>query len=419
MRRIAGRERSDSSSTATADRMKRILAFVLLFALCLLGGCAKQPSYFVEFTLSQNAYSQGVKLSQSQLSELRGEVSELLHEIESQVSTKIEGSDLSRINAAAAGEEIEVGEHTAAMLEICSRLYERTGGAFSPALYNLSQLWGFTPEFEGKYSVPRPEPSAEAIADALADSSFADIEVHANVVVKHNGAVKLDLGGIAKGYMSDCVRELIGQKYPDYCGTFSVMSNAVLMGQKQEDTAGLGYTATLENPRAQVTGGASPNGALYFTGLSDTAVSTSADNYRFYVYGDTIYKHIIDPFTGKPSQNGVISITVLVPLSQENAGALADACSTAGFCMPLTDALEFYRSLWEECGIGAVILTSDFCYEVIGNYHVLQPKEYAALVRPELADSVENVFTLREVEATDTVVPDERVKEDISLFTEK
>ena len=116
---------------------------------------------------------------------------------------------------------------------------------------------------------------------------------------------------------------------------------------------------------------------------------------------------------------GVISITVLVPLSQENAGALADACSTAGFCMPLTDALEFYRSLWEECGIGAVILTSDFCYEVIGNYHVLQPKEYAALVRPELADSVENVFTLREVEATDTVVPDEREKEYISLFTEK
>ena len=183
--------------------MKRILAFVLLFALCLLGGCAKQPSYFVEFTLSQNAYSQGVKLSQSQLSELRGEISELLHEIESQVSTEIEGSDLSRINAAAAGEEIEVGEHTAAMLEICSRLYERTGGAFSPALYNLSQLWGFTPEFEGKYSVPRPEPSAEAIAEALADSSFADIEINGNVVVKHNGAVKLDLGGIAKGYMSD------------------------------------------------------------------------------------------------------------------------------------------------------------------------------------------------------------------------
>ena len=83
--------------------MKRILAFVLLFALCLLGGCAKQPSYFVEFTLSQNAYSQGVKLSQSQLSELRGEISELLHEIESQVSTEIEGSDLSRINAAAVG----------------------------------------------------------------------------------------------------------------------------------------------------------------------------------------------------------------------------------------------------------------------------------------------------------------------------
>ena len=126
-----------------------------------------------------------------------------------------------------------------------------------------------------------------------------------------------------------------------------------------------------------------------------------------------------DPFTGKPSQNGVISITVLVPLSQENAGALADAYSTAGFCMPLTQALEFYRSLWEEEGIGAVVITSDFCYDVVGGYTVLQPKEYAALTRPELEDSVENVFSLREGEAQDEVVPCQKEREYISLFSQE
>ena len=398
--------------------MKRVAAFLLIFALCFLVGCA-QPSYFVEFSLSQNAYSGGRKLSKSEISDLQSEISGLLHEIESQISTEIEESDVSRINAAAAGEEIRVGEHTAAMLEICSDLYEKTNGAFSPALYNLSRLWKFTPEFEGEYSVPRPEPSADLIEQALVNSSFEDIQIEGDSVVKQNGSVKLDLGGIAKGYMSDCVRELILQKYPDFCGTFSVMSNSVLMGEKQEDSAGLGYTAMLENPRAAVTGGTSPNGGLYFTELSQVAVSTSADNYRFYVYDDTIYKHIIDPFTGKPSQNGVISVTVLVPLSQENAGALADAYSTAGFCMPLTETLDFYRSLWEECGIGAVVITSDFCYAVVGDYTVLQPKEYAELIRPELTDSVENVFSLREGEASDTVVPDEREREYISLFKEK
>lgn len=398
--------------------MKRAVALLLFCALCLLCGCSA-PSYFVEFSLSQNVYSQGGKLSKSEIDRLQEDISALLHEIESQVSTETEGSDIDRINAAKAGEKVYVGEHTAAMLEICGQLYKQTEGAFSPALYNLSRLWGFTPEFEGMYTVPRAEPSSQEIAEALSVSSFDDVRVEGNVVVKEKDDVRLDLGGIAKGYMSDCVRALIAERYPDFSGTFSVMSNSVLMGQKQEDAAGLGYTATLENPRADVTGGVSANGALYFTGLSDVAVSTSADNYRFYVYDGTLYKHIIDPFTGKPSQNGVISITVLVPLSQENAGALADAYSTAGFCMPLTQALEFYRSLWEEEGIGAVVITSDFCYDVVGGYTVLQPKEYAALTRPELEDSVENVFSLREGEAQDEVVPCQKEREYISLFSQE
>lgn len=398
--------------------MKRAVALLLFCALCLLCGCSA-PSYFVEFSLSQNVYSQGEKLSKSEIARLQEDISALLHEIESQVSTETEGSDIGRINAAKSGEKVYVGEHTAAMLEICGQLYKQTGGAFSPALYNLSRLWGFTPEFEGMYTVPRAEPSSQEIAEALSVSSFDDVRVEGNVVVKEKDDVRLDLGGIAKGYMSDCVRALIAERYPDFSGTFSVMSNSVLMGQKQEDAAGLGYTATLENPRADVTGGVSANGALYFTGLSDVAVSTSADNYRFYVYDGTLYKHIIDPFTGKPSQNGVISITVLVPLSQENAGALADAYSTAGFCMPLTQALEFYRSLWEEEGIGAVVITSDFCYDVVGGYTVLQPKEYAALTRPELEDSVENVFSLREGEAQDEVVPCQKEREYISLFSQE
>ncbi len=398
--------------------MKRAVALLLFCALCLLCGCSA-PSYFVEFSLSQNVYSQGEKLSKSEIARLQEDISALLHEIESQVSTETVGSDIDRINAAKAGEKVYVGEHTAAMLEICGQLYKQTGGAFSPALYNLSRLWGFTPEFEGMYTVPRAEPSSQEIAEALSVSSFDDVRVEGNVVVKEKDDVRLDLGGIAKGYMSDCVRALIAERYPDFSGTFSVMSNSVLMGQKQEDAVGLGYTATLENPRADVTGGVSANGALYFTGLSDVAVSTSADNYRFYVYDGTLYKHIIDPFTGKPSQNGVISITVLVPLSQENAGALADAYSTAGFCMPLTQALEFYRSLWEEQGIGAVVITSDFCYDVVGGYTVLQPKEYAALTRPELEDSVENVFSLREGEAQDEVVPCQKEREYISLFSQE
>ena len=136
----------------------------------------------------------------------------------------------------------------------------------------------------------------------------------------------------------------------------------------------------IDNPRALTT---DTSRAAVAVGLSDVAVSTSADTYRFYVWQDKIYKHIIDPQTGKPSDNGVVSITAMVPLGAEGAayaGALADALSTAGFCMPLKAALEFYESI----GVGAVVITSEFEYYVVGDYEVLDPGDFS--------EGAENVF---------------------------
>lgn len=82
----------------------------------------------------------------------------------------------------------------------------------------------------------------------------------------------------------------------------------------------------------------------------------------------------------------------------------------------MTQALSFYESLWKEYGIGAVVITSDFRYYVIGDYTVLQPKEYAQLTNPSLADQVENVFTYSEVSAAqDEVIPCEKEREYIDI----
>ncbi len=380
-------------------------------------GCSapkeESSAYFVEFSISSNFYAEGEKLSAGEIGALKEEIGSLLNSLEDELSTeKAEGS-VARINAAGAGEKVAADAHTLELFDLCKELYEKTGGAFTPALYNLSKLWGFTPEYADRYTEPREEPFRSAIDTALASSQFSDLErTESGEIVKANAEARIDFGGIAKGYMSDCVLSLLKEKYKEVQGTFSVMSNSILAGKKQNDATGLGYTATLENPRREVTGGLSASGALYFTGLSDVAVSTSADNYRFYVYDGKIYKHILDPVSGRPSENGVISITVLVPLNVAHAGALADAFSTTGFCIPLTQALDFYESLWAEYGIGAVVITSDFCYYTVGDYTVLQPKEYAALTNPSLTDKVENVFTHNEISsARDEVIPCEKEKE--------
>ena len=358
--------------------------------------------YFVEFALSDEFYVDGEPLSRSERSALLEEIGSLLNGIEDEISVEKSGSDLSRINAAQAGAEISVGEHTDGMLQLCKSLYSETKGAFSPALYNLSELWGFSPDHAGHYNDPRPEPGAEEVEAALAASDFENIELRENnVVVKTDGETGLDLGGIAKGYMSDAAANLIREKYAGkrVDGILTVMSNSVLFGQKYDESAegGVrGYTMQIDNPRALTTG---TSRAAVAADLSDVAVSTSADTYRFYVWEDKIYKHIIDPHTGKPSDNGVISITAIVPLGAEGAayaGALADALSTAGFCMPLNEALAFYGEMAQKYGVGALVITADFNYYVVGSYDILDPSDFSAgskdvFARADAEDAPETV----------------------------
>ena len=379
-----------------------LVALICVAAVFFPQYAGGESGYFVEFSLSDDFYVDGEPLSRGERSALLDEIGALLEKIEDEVSVEKSGSDIARINAAAAGEEVAVGEHTYAMLELCKRLYTETKGAFSPALYNLSELWGFSPDHEGHYNDPRPEPGAEEIAEALAASDFNSIELRENnVVVKTDGATGLDLGGIAKGYMSDAAANLIREKYAGsrIDGILTVMSNSVLFGQKRDEGAAggvRGYTMQVDNPRALTAG---TNRAAVAVNLSDVAVSTSADTYRFYAWDGKIYKHILDPHTGRPSDNGVISITALVPLGAEGsayAGAFADALSTAGFCMPLRDALAFYGEMAQKYGVGALVITSDFRYYVVGNYDILDPSDFS--------EQGVDVFTRADVEDAPAVV---------------
>ena len=402
-------------------RMRRAAAGLLLAALCLFAACSPQQAspYYVGFSLA-SLYVGGEAVSAREKEDVSASVTQLLHEIEDMVSAERADSDVARFNAASAGERVAVGEHTYALLSLCKELFAETGGAFSPALYNLSELWGFTPEFEGAYTRPRPEPSAEQIAGAAALSDFDDVILHEDgTVSKARDGVRIDLGGVAKGYMSDRAARLLTETFGSSVDAIlSVMSNSVLMGHKRGANASLGYTASIENPRAAVTAGSGAGQGLFVIGLSDAAVSTSADTYRSYVYGGRIYSHIIDPSTGKPSENGVISIMVTVPRSVPYAGARADAYSTAGFCMPLTEALAFYAGLAEERGVGAVVITADWKFYAVGDCTALNRTEYAALVSPET--EIEDIFVRSDAAAAeDAVVACAREEEYIRYVAER
>ena len=274
-----------------------LAAAALALAGALFTGCAENADSFIEYSLSDELYVDGQRISSYEYAELAADVGDLIAETEALFDAEAEGSDVFRINVAAAGEAVTVDARTYALLSLCKQLYTETDGAFTPALYDLSELWGFTPAYEGRYSDPRPQPSAEAVAEALTHSDFSGVTLGAgNTVTKADGETKIDLGGVAKGYMTDLVSSLIEERYAGHTVEYSaeVMSNLILAGGKHDSGSVRGYNIGITDPRAATTGTAQ---GLYLTSVRDAAISTSSDAYRFYVYEGNIYSHIIDPHT--------------------------------------------------------------------------------------------------------------------------
>ena len=385
------------------------LAFFLLSLSACQNGQAGGEEYFAEFKIdAEQLYIDGKKISSSAYSSLNREAGELIRSIEREISLQFSESEICRINAAGANVPVTVGEHTYRMLELCKELFALTDGKFTPALLNLTHLWGFSPAYEGQYNRPRPEPSLQEIQTARAGCDFGDLMLlEGNTVVKKNAALKLDLGGIAKGYMSDCLRALILKRYEGKMvdGSISVMSNIILMGNYRENTAHTRpWRVSIDNPRTLVS---EYMQCMRLPSVSSAAVTTSSDMYRFYSYGGKIYCHIIDPATGKPADRGIISITIVVPDSVPSCGALADALSTAGFCMKLTDALSFYGRMGEAFGVSAIVICSDFNFYTVGNVQVENMSDVSA--------AFTDVFTRKNVaDAQDIVIANEREREYIS-----
>ena len=149
----------------------RALCFLLSAAILCFCACSADETeyYFVEFSISSNFYAGGQKLDNNEIRSISAEVGKMLNSIEDDVSTEKNGS-VARINAADAGEKIQAGEYTSDLFSLSKELYLQTNGAFSPALYNLSELWGFSPEYADRYTQPRQEPPQNEI-DACLEKS--------------------------------------------------------------------------------------------------------------------------------------------------------------------------------------------------------------------------------------------------------
>ncbi len=305
--------------------MKRILACLLLSLLLL--GCRTETAH----SAAGFACDTVVTVTAYAPQETVDATLRICADYEKILSKTAAGSDIDRLNRAN-GAPVEVQPETAALLALAVEIGTASGGAFDVSIAPASALWDF------KAEVPQI-PDENALLAACGRIDYRSIVIDGNTVTLKNGA-EIDLGGIAKGYIADCVAAYLRrQGVTSAC--INMGGNVVLIGTKPDGSA---WTVGVRDPNG------TPEQSEEVLTLSDAAVVTSGTYERGFDLDGVRYHHILDPKTGMPVQNGLASVTVIGTQS-----ALCDALSTACFVL----GEEKSRPVLERYGVRAIFLYAD------------------------------------------------------------
>ena len=219
-------------------------------------------------------------------------------------------SDIARINAAG-GEATQVDADTVDVITRAIEFAEKTDGLFDITIGAVSTLWDFDKHVR---------PADDVIAAALPHVSWRNVRVEADAktVQLTDPESKLDLGGIAKGYVADRLCDLLRAETKATAAVISLGGNIAYFGAKPD---GGTWDTGIRDPNDP--GGSKTVGTAHVKGGS---LVTSGLYERTFEQDGITYWHILDPRTGMPVQTDVVSDTIYCPSSTE-----ADALSTALF----------------------------------------------------------------------------------------
>lgn len=236
------------------------------------------------------------------------------------------GSETSEITMLNRNKEAVVSEDSAYLLKRSMELWESTGGAFDITIYPVMKAWGFAGE---TFQVPEENELGNLLT--YVDASRIAFDGEKNKVVLPE-QVEIDFGGIAKGYTSARVAQIM-KEYHIKSAKLNLGGNVQTVGEKTDGSA---WRIAIK----------SPDDTFPYLGVisvKDKAVITSGGYERYFEENGIIYHHIIDPKTGRPAQSGLCSVTIVC-----EDGTLADGLSTALYVMGKDKAIAYWKEHKDE-----------------------------------------------------------------------
>lgn len=256
----------------------------------------------------------------------------LCEEYESVLSKTIEGSDIYRLNHAQ-GKPVEVQDETLEVIKKGIRYGQLSDGMFDITIGAVSELWDFSGE-------DPKVPDEEKLKEAVDTVDFKQIKIDGKKVSLENPKARVDLGGIAKGYIADRVTEQMKADGVQRA-VISLGGNISVIGEKKEGTP---WSIGIERPysdRTQILGSVD---------LTDGTIATSGVYERCFEQDGVLYHHVLNPKTGYPAKTSLDAVAV-----KGEAGQSVDCDALGTVCLMLGEK-EGRSILKEFPGIEAVFV---------------------------------------------------------------
>ena len=286
---------------------------------------------------------------------------ELCDYYENIFSRTLEYAELAQLNEAAkkeenAGQALPLSDDLAALLEKGLEYSRLSEGAFDITLEPVSSLWDFS---SGQASVP----SGSSIREALPNVGYEKVQTDSRSgISSQNSALStspentaagghtvsfqqagmgLDLGAVAKGYIADRLRDYLVSRGVK-SATINLGGNLICIGNKPD---GSPFKIGIQKPFSD------RSDTIAYMDITDMSVVTSGIYERCFEADGHFYHHLLNPKTGYPYENRLVSVTIVCEKSVDG-----DGLSTTCFALGLEEGLALLNSL---ANVHGIFITED------------------------------------------------------------
>ena len=257
--------------------------------------------------------------------DLQPKIEERLHEFDLSLSTYIPNSIISRINRN--DTTVRTDELFETMFNEAHEVSKRTGGALDITVGPLVKAWGFA--FGNKDHSKLPN-----VADFMSYIGYEKVRIKDHKVIKDDPRIVIDANSIAQGYSSDVIAKLLEN---NGCKNYMVEIGGEIVCKGLNDKGNkwrIGIDKAIDDSTSTT------EQLQTIISITDCAVTTAGGYRKFYIKDGKKYSHIINPHTGRPIDNNMLSVTVIAP-----KGIIADAYDTPFMVLGVDSCLKICKSI--------------------------------------------------------------------------